>query len=197
MSDHYYTQKPSSAHRPGQLEFSVLGQTMRFETDAGVFSRDGLDFGSRLLIESLPELHGDVLDMGCGWGAMGVTLAKVYPDAQFLLADINERAISLSQKNIALNGLRNAQTLRSDGFSGVEGQFDAIITNPPIRAGKQLIYALFDDAHGHLKAGGSLFIVIRKQQGAPSAMKHLAQRYNTVSRIQWDKGYWIIQAVRG
>lgn len=197
MPDHYYTSEPSSAHRPNAVAVNVLGQALRFDTDAGVFSRDGLDFGSRLLIESLPELTGRVLDMGAGWGAIGVALAAANPEAEFVLCDINRRAVELSRGNIQANGLKNARAIESDGFDAVEGLFDAIVTNPPIRAGKQLIYRLFDGARDRLKPGGSLYIVIRKQQGAPSALKHLEEVYGQASVIERDKGFWIIEARKG
>ena len=194
MSEHYYTQKPSAAHNEGRIEVSALGLNLVFDTDAGVFAKSGFDYGSRLLIESLPELHGNVLDLGCGWGPIGVLLAKKYPDIEVLQSDINERAVALTKKNIALNRALNATAIQSDGYGHIEGAFDFIITNPPIRAGKQVIYSLFDGAKAHLKDGGALFIVIRKQHGAPSALKHLQEIYKVVEVIARDKGFWIIKA---
>lgn len=193
MPDHYFSQTPSSAHRPDTLRVNALGQELLFHTDAGVFSRSELDPGSLLLLESLPELSGRVLDLGCGWGAIGVTLAKKYPKASFVLSDINRRAVELSEANIKANRAENAVALQSDGFAQLAGSFDWILTNPPIRAGKQLIYALFDQAKSWLNPGGSLYIVIRKQQGAPSAMRHLEQVYGNAELIARDKGYWIIK----
>lgn len=194
MSDHYYTQNPASAHRPDLIEVDALGLTLRFHTDAGVFSKDRLDYGTLLLLRTLPELAGRVLDLGCGWGALGVTLAKKHPSARFVLADVNERAVALARRNIRENRAHNAEALQSDGFERVEGSFDIVVTNPPIRAGKQLIYALFDQAKDRLNPGGALYIVIRKQQGAPSALKHLKEVYGDAEVIGRDKGYWIIRS---
>ena len=108
------------------------------------------------------------------------------------MCDVNPRAVALSRQSRQLNGVTNASVLLSDGFSEVAGSFDAIVTNPPIRAGKQVIYRLFDDALSRLKPGGCLYIVIRKQQGAESALKHLAEY--SASVIGKHKGFWIIRA---
>ncbi len=195
MSDHYYTQNPNSAHRPDELTVNALGLSLTFDVDAGVFSKDGLDYGSRLLMESLPDLSGRLLDLGCGWGAVGVMLAKKYPEVRVVMSDVNERAVELSKKNVMRNRAGNAEVVRSDGFSAVEGTFDAVITNPPIRAGKQLIYGLFDAAKGRLNPGGALYLVIRKQHGAPSALKHLEEVYGNAEVIERDKGFWVIMAM--
>ena len=193
MSEHYYTQKPSSAHDERQIEVRALGHELRFTTDAGVFSKDGLDKGTELLINALPPLSGRVLDLGCGWGAVGVALGKRYPELEIVMTDVNERAADLARRNLAANGVR-AQVLRGDGYEAVEGTFDAIVTNPPIRAGKSVIYGLFDSARDHLNPGGSLYIVIRKQQGAPSALKHLQNTYDEAEILERGAGFWVIRA---
>ncbi len=194
MSDHYYTQNPGSAHRPSELTVRALGLVLTFDTDAGVFSKDGLDYGSRLLVESLPVLSGRLLDLGCGWGAVGVLLAKKYPSAQLVLSDVNERAVLLARKNIERNRAQNAMAVRSEGFDALQGLFDAVITNPPIRAGKQVIYGLFEAAKERLSPGGALYVVIRKQHGAPSALKCLEDVYGKAEVIERDKGFWVIKA---
>lgn len=194
MPDHYYTQTPSSAHDEREISVDVLGQALRFATDAGVFSKTELDFGSRLLLESLPPLTGRALDLGCGWGALGIALAKANPEALVEMSDVNQRAVELAGRNIQLNGVRNARAVLSDGFAAVEGGFDFVISNPPIRAGKRVIYAMFDEARNRLNPGGALFIVIRKQQGAPSALAHLREVYGNAEMIARDKGFWVIRA---
>ena len=170
MSDHYYTENPASAHDERRIVLSILGQELTFTTDAGVFSRDGLDRGTELLLEALPELTGRVLDLGCGWGAVGVALGKKYPALGIVMTDINSRAVELARRNLAANGVK-AEVVQGDGFQSVAGDFDAIVTNPPIRAGKAVIYGLFAQARDRLRPGGALYLVIRKQQGAPSALK--------------------------
>ncbi|MGN0803060.1 MAG: class I SAM-dependent methyltransferase [Candidatus Faecivicinus sp.] len=193
MNDHYYTPNPTSAHDLRRIGFEVLGEALQFDTDAGVFSRDGLDTGSRALLEALPELRGRVLDLGCGWGAVGVTLKKHFPQIDLTMTDVNQRAVDLARRNLALNGV-SAQTVQGDGFENVPGTFDFVVTNPPIRAGKQAIYRMFADARDRLNPGGSLFIVIRKQQGAPSALKYLRELFADAQVIARDAGFWVIQS---
>ena len=193
MPEHYYTPSPTSAHDEWTVAVNALGCALRFVTDAGTFSRDGLDRGTQALLEALPPLTGRALDLGCGWGAVGVTLAKKYPALDVVMTDINRRAADLARRNLALNGVQ-ARVVEGDGFEAVSGSFDAIITNPPIRAGKAVIYGLFGEAARRLNPGGALYIVIRKQQGAPSARKFLEERYGSVEIIDRSGGFWVIRA---
>lgn len=194
MADHYYTPLPESAHRPRAVQAELLGHALRFETDAGVFSRDAVDPGSRLLIEAMGEVSGRVLDLGCGWGAVGVSLAAANPQARLVLCDVNQRAVELARRNLQANRIGNAEAVVSDAFSALEGSFDHVVTNPPIRAGKQVIYAMFDEAFERLLPGGTLTIVIRKQQGAPSAQKHLLERFGNAETIARGGGYHVIRS---
>ena len=194
MPDHYYTPNPTAAHEERQFETVLLGERLAFKTDAGVFSKAGVDAGTKLLIEALPPLNGRVLDLGCGWGPVGVALGRHDPELRLVLTDINERAAGLARENLRRNGVTNAEVVSGDGFAAVEGTFSAIITNPPIRAGKQTIYALFREAHDRLEPGGCLYIVIRKQQGAPSAIKYLEGIYKDVEIIERGGGYWVLRA---
>ena len=193
MSDHYYTANPNSAHDERTVEARALGLTLAFTTDAGVFSRDGLDRGTALLLEALPEPKGRVLDLGCGWGAVGAFLGAKYPGLELTLTDVNARAAALARRNLAANGVR-AEVLEGDGFEAVTGTFDLIVTNPPIRAGKQLIYALFARARDFLNPGGALYLVIRKQQGAPSALRFLRETYPEAEVVARGGGFWVIRA---
>lgn len=193
MSDHYYTENPSSEHNFRTVRCSALGVEAEFLTDAGVFSRDGLDTGTRALLEALPEPAGRVLDLGCGWGAVGVLMGKRWPKAEIVMTDINHRATELARHNLAQNGV-TAQVFDGDGFEDVPGDFDMIVTNPPIRAGKAAIYALFADAKARLRPGGELYIVIRKQQGAPSALKYLREIFSEAEVVSRTAGFWVIRA---
>ena len=196
MPDYYYTASPQSAHENRHFRTVFLGRTLEFETDAGVFSKQHIDPGSELLCRSLPQtLCGDVLDMGCGWGAMTVRTLAAHPDVRMTMADINERALALAVRNVERNGMQ-AQALLSDGFAQVVGEFDAVITNPPIRAGKAVIYRMIEEAKAHLRAGGALYLVIRKQQGAPSTLKFLKELYGDAEVVERDGGYWIIRCRR-
>ena len=193
MPEHYYTSTPTSAHEARSFRAVFAGRVLAFDTDAGVLSKQHVDPGSELLCASLPQaLSGDVLDMGCGWGAMTVmTLAKC-PEVRLTMADVNERALALAVSNVEKNRMQ-ARAVLSDGFAGIDGVFDAVITNPPIRAGKAVIYQMFEDAKAHLKPGGALYLVIRKQQGAPSALKFLQGLYARAEVIEREGGYWVIR----
>ena len=194
MNDQYYTADPSSESRPVPCAFPYRGHGLNFMTDAGVFSKGELDVGSRLLLDALPALSGDVLDLGCGWGAIGVAIARANKEARVVMADVNHRALDLCRANCARNGV-TAEVIESDGMAAVLGRrFDAIVTNPPIRAGKQVIYKMFADAAVSLKEGGALYLVIRKQQGAESCVKYLKTLYHEVEKLDKSAGFWVLKA---
>lgn len=196
MSDHYYTQSPSTKSQRQQIETTLRGHKLRFNTDAGVFSKTGIDFGSRVLIEALKlDVNANVLDVGCGYGPIGITAAKLASEGHVTMIDINERAIELALENAKLNGVSNVSVLQSDLFERVtELKFDVIITNPPIRAGKDIVHQIFEEGEKLLSAGGSMWVVIQKKQGAPSAFAKLESLFADVEEVMKDKGYRIFRA---
>ena len=194
MNDQYYTADPHSESKPMPCAFPYRGYGLNFMTDAGVFSKGELDVGTRLLLDALPALSGDVLDLGCGWGAIGVAVAKANREARVVMADVNHRALGLAKDNCARNGV-TAEVVESDGMAAVMGRtFDAVITNPPIRAGKQVIYKMFADAAVSLKEDGALYLVIRKQQGAESCVKYLKTLFDEVEKLDKSAGFWVLKA---
>lgn len=194
MSEHYYTRTPTSQHDMRSFEIALDGLRLSFQTDAGVFSRDGLDSGTELLIRTLPALKGEVLDMGCGWGALSLFVKARNPLIRLTAVDINERAVQLARANAELNGIA-CEVIASDGFEALGGRsFDSIISNPPIRAGKRVIYAMFDRARGHLPSGGALYIVMQTKQGADSALKYLKGIYASAEVIGRGGGFKVIKA---
>ncbi|RAK16733.1 16S rRNA (guanine1207-N2)-methyltransferase [Anoxybacillus vitaminiphilus] len=197
MSEHYYSKKPSSSSNPQTWTFQLRGRLFTFTTDSGVFSKKEVDFGSRLLIESFkqPEIEGDFLDVGCGYGPIGLSIAKDFPERKVEMIDINERAIELANKNKAINQVDNVVIYQSDLFEHVGNKmFAAILTNPPIRAGKSVVYAIFEQSFAHLLPDGELWIVIQKKQGAPSALEKLQSLFSEVEVVEKKKGYYIIKA---
>ena len=197
MAEYYYTSAPTSEHEERSFRAVFAGRVLAFDTDAGVFSKQHVDPGSELLCKALPDTLGTrVLDMGCGWGAMTIMTLARFPKAEITMADVNERALALAVSNVEKNHMQ-AKAILSDGFEKVEGEFDAVITNPPIRVGKSVIYKMFEDAKEHLAPGGALYLVIRKQQGAPSALKFLKELYGKAEVIERDGGYWIIECIKG
>ncbi|MBN6187455.1 class I SAM-dependent methyltransferase [Aneurinibacillus sp. BA2021] len=195
--EHYYTNQPGADSKEQSFTFELRGREFRFITDRGVFSKNRIDFGSVLLIETMEIKDGmNVLDVGCGYGPIGLTAASLTPSGSVLMLDVNERAVSLANRNLALNGCTNAQAIVSDQFSAVPSnrQFDVIVTNPPIRAGKQVVHGILERAHDYLVPGGSLWVVIQKKQGAPSALAKLQELYSEVQEAAKKKGYSIFQA---
>ena len=201
MSNHYYTKNPETESKETSWTFPLRGREFRFISDSGVFSKKTVDFGSRLLIESFrlnEEVAGDILDVGCGYGPMGLALAHAYPTRLVEMVDVNERAMSLARRNAEANNIRNVKVYESNTYDQVpEGrQFAAIVSNPPIRAGKQVVHRILSEAHTHLLPGGTLTVVIQKKQGAPSAEQKMLDVFGNVEIIARDKGYWIIQSVK-
>ena len=193
MAEQYFAPDPSAPHDERLLTARALGLELRFFTDSATFSRDGLDEGSRLLLESLPPLSGHIADLGCGWGAIGCFLAAKNELAQLLMVDVNRRAVELARRNIVQNGIRNARAEEGDGLVCLSEGLDTVVTNPPIRAGKKIIYGLFAAAEKSLLPGGELYLVIRKSHGAESAKTYLETLFKQVERIQRDKGFWVLR----
>lgn len=197
MNDHYYSEKPHTKSKPRTWDVELRGETYRFASDEGVFSKRGVDFGSRLLIDTfqLPDIAGRLLDVGCGYGPIGLTLAKKQLTREVVMVDVNERAVHLATQNAARNHIANVKVLQSDLFQQVIGSdFAAIVSNPPIRAGKQVVYKLFEEAYAHLLPSGEFWVVIRKQQGAPSALKKLTAIFPEVTTVKRKKGYVVIRS---
>lgn len=199
MSEHYFSENPHSKSSPKTWNCSLRGETFRFTSDAGVFSKNTIDFGTKLLIETyeFPAAAGNLLDLGCGYGPIGITLAKEAPERKVVMADINERAVALARKNAEQNGVYNTEIFQSDGFELLlDRTFASILINPPIRAGKKVIYQMFEDAGKTLCEKGELWIVIQKKQGAPSAKEKLESLFGDVQTAAKSKGYFIYRAVK-
>ncbi|KKK37042.1 16S rRNA methyltransferase [Mesobacillus campisalis] len=197
MTNHYYSKKPGTESAPAYWDFKLKGHKFRFKTDSGVFSKKEVDFGSRLLIESFEYTHdgGKILDVGCGYGPIGLSIAKAYPDALVHMVDVNERALGLAKENAAQNAVENVRIYESDRLLQVDGgPFQAILTNPPIRAGKNTVHDIFEQSVDHLSADGELWVVIQKKQGAPSAIAKLEELFARVDVVEKKKGYFIIAA---
>ncbi|USS88716.1 class I SAM-dependent methyltransferase [Fructilactobacillus cliffordii] len=200
MSNFYYTPNPDVIHDEKEWDFTIKGQTLHFISDNGVFSKRTVDYGSRVLIENvdladLPD--GPILDLGCGYGPIGLFLAKEYPDQQFELVDVNQRALALAERNAMVNGISNVTVATSDVYAGVsEQQFAAVVTNPPVRAGKDVVDAMITGAAAHLAPNGRLFVVLQKKQGAPSAKRLMQMTFGNAEIIKRDKGYYVLASVQ-
>jgi 16S rRNA (guanine1207-N2)-methyltransferase len=195
----YYEKNPDVAHNISEFTFELRGKKFRFLTDSGVFSKKTIDYGSRVLIDAfddsnLPE--GAILDVGAGYGPIGLSLSFA-TGRPVEMVDVNERALGLAQQNAERNGIEQAEIHVSNMYDAVEKtDFAAIVSNPPIRAGKTVVHGILEGAYAHLKTGGTLTIVIQKKQGAPSAQKKMEEVFGNVEVVTKDKGYFILRSVK-
>ena len=192
----YYEDNRDLAHDVQELSVELLGLSLHFLTDAGVFSKNAIDYGSRVLLDNFqPEGAKTLLDVGCGYGTLALTLAKKY-GLKATLVDVNSRALDLAKKNADKNNIEVNDIFLSNIYDQVEGKFDAIISNPPIRAGKEVVHTILSDAYEHLNDDGHLTIVIQKKQGAPSAQKKMKDVFGNCEIVAKDKGYYILRSYK-
>ncbi len=191
--EHYFTNNSNLKSELKEIVYKINDREFTFFSDNGVFSKDKIDFGSDLLIKTIVKnINKDklkILDVGCGYGLIGITLSKLL-NSEATMIDINKRAIHLTEKNIIKNDVKG-KTFESDTYEKIDDVYDLIVTNPPIRAGKKLVYKILDDASNYLKDNGELWLVIRKEQGAKSTIEHLKERY-LVNIMEKSKGFYIL-----
>lgn len=198
MTDHYYSQEPVSRHDEQNIKAWIGKREYDFYTDAGVFSKGRVDFGSCLLVETFlkhfPQLDEvNILELGSGYGPIALSLSDHYPKAQVLGVEINQRAYELAKVNQQKLGLGNCHFELGDACQvELELSYDFVLTNPPIRAGKRVIQSFVKQAHHYLKPEGQLWLVIQKKQGAPSMQDFMEEIFDQVERVDRDKGYWIL-----
>lgn len=192
----YFDDNPLLESKPKTIKYEINGHAFSLKSNLGVFSKDKVDEGTQALLKVLlpRPFQGKILDVGCGYGALGLTLATFFPKAKFVLCDISIRAINLCRENIQELQLRNVICVESDIYSSINEKFDSIVINPPIRAGKKVVYRMFEEAYDYLIDGGSLFIVIRKSHGAKSAQAFIEKMFGNCSLLKKDKGYYIYEA---
>ena len=193
---HYYSKEQNEVEsNPSFFNFNFKGLEMKFKTDNGVFSKDYIDYGSFALLKVFEPNNIDlpVLDMGSGYGPIGITISKLF-NKEVYMCEINERAYNLSLENI-LNNNANCKAFNSDLYEKVEGlKFSSIVTNPPIRAGKDIVFKIYDEAYKHLSKDGELWVVIQKKQGAPSSKDHIEELFGNCEIVNRDRGYYILKA---
>jgi 16S rRNA (guanine1207-N2)-methyltransferase len=190
---HYFSENNDTLKsNPKEIAFSVNGTKLKFKTDVGVFSKGNLDRGTKVLLDYLTIEDNDkeVLDLGCGYGVVGIYLAKKH-QLNVDMIDINKRAVELSKSNSELNNVKT-NVFESDGLEKVTNKYNLIVTNPPIRAGKKVYYKFFEDSVNFLEEDGRLLLVINKKHGAMSAIKFLKTIYLAVEVVGKDKGFNVI-----
>ena len=187
---HYFTNDYVKSEEK-TVKVIIKNTHLKFIVDNGVFSKKGLDFGTRTLLENIQDIKGDVLDFGCGYGPIGIFVKKT-SSSNVDMIDINDRAISLAKKNAKLNEV-DVNIFKSNIYENIDKKYDYIITNPPIRVGKKILYEILFKAKEYLKENGKLLFVINKNGGAKSVLKDLEKEYE-VDVITKNKGFYIICA---
>lgn len=194
---HYYTDNSEMTSKPRSFDYYFDNEKFIFTTDNGVFCKENVDYGSYLLIKNTfrQALGNRLLDLGCGWGPVGIIIKRFNPDIEVTAVDVNSRAVELTNLNAVQNKTLIKACLCTDILT-LNLLFDSIILNPPIRAGKVVIYDLYDKAYHTLRENGSLYIVIQKKQGASSSVNKLSELFKTVTVLDREGGYWVIQAIK-
>lgn len=193
---HYYTNNAHLQSQKTKITFYYRQHTITFISDIGVFSKTRVDYGSKALLENI-ELHQDqhsLLDVGCGYGTLGISLKKEYPWLEIDMVDVNDRALSLAKESSQYNGITDAHIYQSSVYENVTKSFDVIVSNPPVRAGKKIVMEILEKAYDHLYDDGELWIVIQKKQGAPSLKKKMEEVFCNCEIVKRDKGYYILRS---
>ena len=196
----YYAENPTSQHDEHVVDYRVNDIDLKFTTDAGVFSKMRVDYGSGVLIKKMADVNfpsNNILDVGTGYGPLGLFAAKFWPTQTVEMVDVNQRGLDLAKKNAELNHIDNVTIFVSDVYSNIapEKKYGLIVTNPPIRAGKTVVSNILSGAKSHLVSDGVLLLVIQKKQGEPSARKLLTKTFGNCTILKRDKGYYVLQAV--
>ena len=191
MSQYFDNDKNIKSERK-IIKFNFDNKVFSIYSDNGVFSKDRFDYGTRVLLNSvdIDKLSGNVLDFGCGLGVVGIILGTFNKGINIDMVDINERAIDLAKNNLVLNNIK-ANVFVSDIYSNIDNKYDFIITNPPIRAGKNVIRGFLLGSYDYLKDDGILYFVMRKDHGVKSMIKELSVKFNT-SIVNKDKGFYVV-----
>ena len=198
--EHYFISKGHSQNDYFEFTWKFLDYDFVFKSCDDVFSKDQVDYGTFVLLKTIAkkvQFDGRILDIGCGYGPIGITLSKLNPNAKITMCDINKTAVELSKENIKKNNILNVEkVIESNAYQNIDGTFDFIISNPPIKAGKDVLLAIVLGSFEKLNKGGSLVFVIKKKFGEDSIKKKLEQVFETVEVINRDSGYYILMATK-
>ncbi len=199
MAEQYFSKRPTSARKRKEVRAVLRDHSFSFRTDAGVFSKDDVDRGSELLLEALEvgpcEL---ILDLGCGYGVLGIVAARISEGGHVILTDVNERAVALVRANLEANRVTNAEVRLGDLYEPVTDlTFDHIVCNPPIRAGRRIVDRIIEEAPAHLHDGGRLWLVARTRQGADSLRTRMAEAFGNVDIVKRGSGFKVLCSIKG
>ena len=196
--NHYFSEKPEIKSEKKRIKYTIQNKKFEFITDNGVFSKSKVDFGTDLMLnEFLKKNRGlevekiKILDIGCGYGVVSVILKSFYPEISITLSDVNERALELSEENLKKYGINDYHIIKSSAFEKITEKFDVILSNPPIRAGKDIIFKIYSEAYEHLNENGQFYCVIQTKHGAKSTQKKLMEIFGNCDTVTIDGGYRI------
>src|SRR5438093_1507718 len=198
MGGAYFETRPASARRPARITVTIRGRPFLLQTDSGVFSREGLDRGTELLLEAIEVGPCEsILDLGCGYGIIGIVAARLSEGGRVVLTDVNERAVALANANVNANGIRNAEVRTGDLYQPVADlAFDHILANPPIRAGRVIVDRIVVAAPPRLLEGGSLWLVARTRQGADSIRVRMAKAFGNATIVKRGSGFKVLRSTK-
>ena len=197
---HYFDKNPTAQSRPHDIPCKFSDISFSFASDSNVFSKNNIDFGSRFLIDTViadiqkNALAGSLLDLGCGYGVVGIVLKRLFPHLKVTMTDINERALELAKENMRRNQVSDINIIHSDGWTELIDLYDMILTNPPVRAGKKTVFSFYNGAFEHLKKNGRLYVVLQKKQGADSSIAYLENLFGNCCILEKDSGYRVFMA---
>lgn len=198
--EQYFMQNPTTEKEIYKFDWNVGKEVFNFYTSNSVFSKKGMDFGSMLLIETIlnenEDFSGSILDLGCGYGPLGIIAAKFLKKSFVTMCDVNERALELSQMNAKENKVDDRiKIIPSSAFENIKDSYDIIMTNPPIRAGKEVVFSFYEGAYEHLNQSGKLYVVIQKKQGARSTKAKLESLFGNCETADKKSGYFIFKSI--
>lgn len=193
--NHYYTDNKDLISERREFVYYFDNEVFRFTTDHGVFSKDNVDYGTYILLKAIYrcDLGDSLLDLGSGYGPVGIILKRFHPGLSVDMVDVNSRAIELAELNCINNGTDITVHLCEDILE-LKKTFDTVMLNPPIRAGKKVIYGLYERSARVLNEHGHLYVVIRKSQGAMSTISELKKLFGQVKVIDKESGYFVIDS---
>jgi 16S rRNA G1207 methylase RsmC len=197
--DHYFTSQPSCNDKFGIVKTALRGRNFEFLTSSSVFSKRKVDLGTRVLIEAmiLPQ-SGNVLDIGCGYGAVGISAAASNPKLQVVMTDVNMRAVRLAKQNVETNRVRNAEVRYGYLYEPVESmRFDCVLSNPPVSAGMDMVKAIIEGAPKVMGAGGSFQMVIRSKIGAKALPEAFCAAFGNCEVLARESGYRVLRGKLG
>ena len=195
MSEHYYTEKPLSKEDITKIEIKLKKDTFNLFSATGLFSKNELDKATQLLIEKAEINNKKILDLGCGYGVVGIALLRDNPELNVTFSDVNERAIKITKKNLDLHKLKG-KIIKSNLFEKIEEKYDVILSNPPYAAGREICFKLIEDSYNHLNKNGTLQIVARHNKGGKVLKEKILEVFGNAEDVAKQSGFRIYKGIK-